>query len=645
MSADDPLLRLSVEALTQLSNAGLVKRAQRELDTLPPPALARVDGTLEARFADGVLTRFPPAAGVRESHCSCGAALCRHRLIAVLAWQRQQGEQPRAPLRSPGAISPAALQQWAGPLAWAQAERLQAGGLLVEVRRAGAQDPVPTALLPQASVRFHGGDDPAAAQSDAAESEHRCQVVLAVWAFQRADAEAPQAAAVQVQLGARSVAHAALRPALVELCVGLWRHGLVDGGARHGPALALALQVAEQIGATWMQLALQALEQWLAGYAARSALVELKDGLALVAELIARERAAAGRGALAAQHALGVGERLSTPLARVRLRALGLRIRADGEQRSACVALADPDTSTRIAWRCAWDNAGSSGAASVQRATEVRVSNSGRLQALAHGQLVSVSVQRRADGELRLGSGHGGRSSLLGQSPDWSDLPAALLHRRLADWRAARSHLPPPLLRPRQALADHAVLRGLRVDDLGFDPATQCLHALLRDSDDAPLLLLRPWERAAPGALDALARMLQAEAPLTIAGSLRDGALPQIDPWALTDDHTLCVPDLALPDGSVRQLAIATLPQIDDPLHTLLGRAEDWLASCLVQGGDRGQAQTLVPALRRAGLGELADEVHWLASEFAHGDPASAYARLGDLLIRLALSADALSAS
>lgn len=644
MSADDPLLRLSIEALTQLTNAGLVKRAQRELETLPAPQLERVDGSLNAVFADGVRTQFPPGAGVREARCSCGAALCRHRLIAVLAWQRQAGEIRAEPLRSPGAIRDEGLQQWAGPLAWAQAERIRAGGLLVDVRRPGAGDPVPTALLPHASVRFHGGDDPAAAQSDAAESEHRAQVVLAVWAFQRADAEAPESASVQVQLGARQVRSDGLAAPLAALCAGLLRHGLGDGGARHAPALAAAQQAAEQAGATWMQLALQALEQWLAAYAARSALFELHAGLPLLAEIAARERAARGAGALAPQHALGVGERMLTPLARVRLRALGLRIRADGEQRSASVALVDPDTSARIAWRCDWDNAGSTGAASAQRAAQVRVSNSGRLLELAHGQLVSVSVQRRADGELRLGSGHGGRTSLLGQSPDWSDLPAAIVHTRIGDRRGARAHLPPPLLRPRQALTDHVVFSGLRVADIGFDPATQCLHALLHDADDAPLLLLRPWERAAPGALDALARALNADGTLTIAGSLNDtGSLPQLDPWALTDGQTLTVPDLAAPDGAVRQLPIATLPHVDDPLAGVLRRAEDWLATRLINPGHHDQAMAVSNTLRRAGLSDLADGVHWLATEFEASDDTSAYHRLGDLLIQLALTRHALA--
>ena len=53
------LLALTDDGLTQLSNAGLVKRAQRELAAGTHPVLMELeDGTIEARFADGTLTRL-----------------------------------------------------------------------------------------------------------------------------------------------------------------------------------------------------------------------------------------------------------------------------------------------------------------------------------------------------------------------------------------------------------------------------------------------------------------------------------------------------------------------------------------------------------------------------------------------------------
>jgi hypothetical protein len=657
MTTPDPLLRLTVEALTQLTNVGLVKRAQREVEAGALPTLSRADdGSLQAEFADGVRTQFAPGAGIADARCSCGAALCRHRLIVVLALQRRAADSmPTAPpLRSPGAIDDAALAAWAGPTAWAQAQRWRGAGLLVDVRRASTSDPVPTALLAQATVRFHGGDDPGAAQSDAAVSDHRACVVIGVWAFRAADGESADAPHARVQLGSRAVLAAGIHAPLARLVAGLIQHGLVDGGTRHAPALTDALDAARRLGATWLQLALQELEGWFAAFDARSARFQVGDGLALLAELGARMRAANGTGELAAQHSLGVGERLETPLARVRLRTLGLRIEADVEQRRARVALHDPDTSARIAWSYRWDNAGATGIASVTRSQQARVGNSGRLAELAHGQLVTVSAHRRADGELRLGSGHGGRTSLLGQSADWSELPSTLVVTRLADWRAARAHLPPALLRPRHALAEHIVFAPAAISEVGFDPAAQSVHALLTDSDGESLLLTRAWESAAPGALDALARALTATVPIGhVAGVLREtGGLAELDPWALSDGASLSIPDLANPDGAVRNLPIGAVPAVGDPLTQALARAEDWLAGRLLSGPGaaawRTRAGELATHLQRVGWSDLADAVQTLAEAVedpSRRDEAALAEPAINLLLRLQLTRDVLAAA
>lgn len=643
----DPLLHLSSEALTQLTNAGLVKRALREAEAGAPAALGRdTDGVLRARFADGVITEFAPGQGVADARCSCGAALCRHRLIVIFAWQRRAGPQAPRELSSPGAIEDAALEAWAGPGAWAQAQALRERGLLVDIRRADASDPVPTALLPHASVRFHGGSDPGAAQSDAAAAEHRAAVVLACLAFRIADADAPGQAQARVQLGAREIDSAPLHAAVQQLVAALLRHGLADGAARHAMALSQALDAARQLGATWLLLALGELERWLSAFDARSARFNLGEGLTLLAEVVARMRAASAPAELAAQHALGVGERLEVSLARVRLRSLGLRIEADGEQRQARLALLDPDTATRIAWRCAWDNRGAQGADCATRSAEARVSNSGRLRELAQGQLVTVSAFRRADGELRLGTGQGGRTSLLAQSPDWSDLPPGLVLERLADWRARRAHLPPSLLCPRQALSAHVVFAPRAVLEVGYDPASQSLHALLLDADEQAVLLQRGYESAAPGALDALARFLCADpAPRHIAGILReDTVLPRLDPWALSNGSELCIPDLAVPDGAVRDLPLAAVPAAEDVLARTLTQAQDWLAARLLSGPGAAAWTTrgaeLHTRLQRVGWSDLGAASGALLQSLhdPEANTATLYAAGGDLLLQLELT-------
>lgn len=78
---------LTDDGLTQLSNAGLVKRAQRELANGTGPELAELDdGTIEARFADGTLTRLAPGRELADASCTCpSSGVCRHRVMLAMA--------------------------------------------------------------------------------------------------------------------------------------------------------------------------------------------------------------------------------------------------------------------------------------------------------------------------------------------------------------------------------------------------------------------------------------------------------------------------------------------------------------------------------------------------------------------------------
>src|SRR5262245_47922847 len=83
------LLALTPDALARLANVGLVKRAQKELESGAAPALVEEpDGTVVATARDRATTRLPPGVALKQATCTCGAAqVCRHRIAAVLAYQ------------------------------------------------------------------------------------------------------------------------------------------------------------------------------------------------------------------------------------------------------------------------------------------------------------------------------------------------------------------------------------------------------------------------------------------------------------------------------------------------------------------------------------------------------------------------------
>ena len=84
------LLALTPESLAALTNPGLLKRAQKEMDAGQGPTVSEApDGTVTGVFADGVTTTLPPHTALPAAACSCGAATaCRHRVEVVLAYAK-----------------------------------------------------------------------------------------------------------------------------------------------------------------------------------------------------------------------------------------------------------------------------------------------------------------------------------------------------------------------------------------------------------------------------------------------------------------------------------------------------------------------------------------------------------------------------
>src|SRR5262249_6594821 len=149
---------------TALSNAGLVKRAQKEIEQGKGPKIQEdADGAVTGAFPDGVTARLPPGTPLREAPCSCGAAgVCRHRVAVALAYPARQarpgreGEAPPSavPAGSPGEIGDDALLARIGRKLLNRARDLARGGVSVEIRRPDAAEPVATAVLPACTVRF-----------------------------------------------------------------------------------------------------------------------------------------------------------------------------------------------------------------------------------------------------------------------------------------------------------------------------------------------------------------------------------------------------------------------------------------------------------------------------------------------------------
>lgn len=640
------LLHLSPEALTQLTNAGLVKRAVREREAGYVPHLTlQADATLLADFPDGVHIRWPAGKPPAQAHCSCPATgICRHRIIAALQFRAESdtggvagavGSNPEnAPPTlstslpaSPGAASDAAISALLPPAVLARAQKERDAGLAVLVRRQAAGEPCDTARLPAATVRFWAGAAIEAARCDCIQQAACEHVALGVWAFRQADAQAPTAASVDVRLGAPGAA-VVLDPGPYRDYLGaLLMHGVVSGTAGSAQALSLTRAAATDAGAEWIVATLADLEDWSTAWAARSARYAAETGVDAVTELFLRLKlgAAAGR----ARAVLGIGQPHEVALDRLRLLCLGARTERDGDARRTRLVLADPDTGTLMALVHDWqvpppadaaiaDGPGDAARREEAQRASARVAPGVKLAALVGGQLLSRQARRFADGRIALARARNAQNSLLPQSGGWDDLARPLRTTLVADLVRERSRH--PLVETRQAAGAFVVFSPARITNAFFDPHAQTVQCTALDAEGAALLITRSHTAQARRALEKLAGALSGVhgSCRHIAGQLSwQGSLPTLEPWSLVCDQTISLDDSDAVCGDADALAALPLGHArtadDDPLLATLLSVRALLAALLHHGIGAlplswlADSRSTVERLRQIGWPALAD--------------------------------------
>lgn len=619
----DDLLHLSPEALSHAANAGIVKRAVRELAAGYRPALVLDDaGTLAATFDDGVTCRWPPGVTLQAVQCSCGASgVCRHRIIAALAYRESAQTDAAAPASAApvASVSDEALARVIPAVLLAQAQALRDAGLSVELRRPASGEPCETARLPSATVRFWGGAALEAARCDcvrAAACEH---VALGAWAFQageQQDASAPQ---LTVRLGGLGRVQGLDSAPFEQLVQALLRQGTAQGNAALLQGLSSARAAAAD--AAWLGFLVADLETWSEAYARRSALYDAAEGVDLLAELSLR--LSAGRLPGHASAVLGTGQAGETALDRLRLMCLGARTRRDGETRHTQLVMADIETGTRLVLTHDWRVPEARLADEATLRAAERLAPGVRLEALAQGQLLAQQAARRPDGSVRLARARSSQNSVLPQAASWEALGPPVRFDSIAALRAEMRAHPVAALQPRHAARRFVVFSPTSTDDPVYDAQAQALVTVLRDAQGEPLLLRRAHERHAPHALDAMAAVTTGRhATLRhVAGVLSwHHGLPLLEPWALGCDGQVIVPDFAGPTGALAALPLGSAADDEpDACGALLEALRQHLGALLHHGLTRlprtwlDTATQLAARLDDGGLRHLAQALRqWL---------------------------------
>ncbi|NHZ97298.1 SWIM zinc finger family protein [Massilia sp. CCM 8734] len=642
MSTRTDLLELSVDALTALSNAGFVKRAQKDVfEGKLPEIEQQPDGAVLARYPDGITTTLPPGLPLREARCSCPATgLCRHRVTLVLAYQSKYA----------GGASEAV----ADAVPWCPSTLAGAVDLLPRVtldqarRMAGARPAIrltagstPNARLPMCDVRFLSRTSLALARCDCKQAENCAHIALAVWAFAQGERQQPGFSSMTVELDL--AADAAPTPvqdgasaveAIVALASQLWLDGTSQNPLILDTRFEKALQEASQLGWRWVVEALTQLRQAVAGQHARASNADPATLLHLVSMLMARLGAARARTPLPASQILGMGVSGEVALDHLRLVPMGSQCWSDEAVDGVRMIWADPDTLAVTVMEKTWPRA-DSGATPVALRDRRLVGMP--LHRLAASQIITRAAKRRANGLLTVGTGATQTSALPLSGGAWDTLASPLRQPDVASLRAHLRSLPPDFVRPLHAIEHVHVVPVAALVDCLWDAASQtlCARVQLAAGDDNLLLLRLRHDAATPGAIDALARAL-ADDPLAVAGSVSSEAGQlSMTPLAVLTAQGLQVPQLAA-QGTPVNLARG---QGDDKsaLHALLEGTMNLLAQSLRQGvrhqgdGAVARATEQASALRAAGLARCADALAAAMESVKSSDPTMLPERLAAL--------------
>ena len=672
MSARADLLALTEDALVSLTNRGLYKRAVKEVAAGTGPTVAADGDVVRGTFPDGVGCALPPG-GLEAAECGCGASgPCRHVVAVVLAYQASDSARSAASASaasaaveewSPGDFTDEDLEALLGKRSMASARRRLAAGYLARVHTATAEEPVPRVELPNCSVRFLVPRDLAYARSDARDGKEA--IALAVWAWRTWAEQAGEVGDQHFSVGGFSglsgpdglgaTGDAGATPdatpgvatvdsssdpleSAIDLAADIFLTGVANLAAGFTPRLARLRRDLDAANLRWPLLAADDLADQLAAHAERAARHRPELVADLLAELVARSRAAASVRGQPRSRVLGTDEAAEVALRRLRLTALGCRVQAVGDDRRVLVFLADPAAGTVLTLENHHPGPATGSDLAGRRLAGSTVAT------LAGGNVVTETAHRRADRRLRLAVNRVARTTVSQSGGAWDHLPPGLLARDLDALAAEFDRLPPRLIRPRVDAEDVRVVETAEVTDLGYHPGSQRLTATIHGTAAGTAHLVAEHRAVAPAALDALADALTRN-PRYVSATIRRGRGGLVlTPIAIVAEGRVIVPDLAAGTGD-EDLATAGATR-SDPLTDAIDSALFLLSETTHRGARHlpptfsARLEATAHTLATAGLTRSADDLRTLARVLGPDPGRAAFDAWTDAAIRLITTAE-----
>ena len=623
------LLALSPDDLTALTNRGTVKRAQREVE--PGECVGELteapDGTLTAKWSDGVECVLPAGAVLADGRCSCAAVgLCRHLVRTVLAYQRQAAQAaPEAPAPQgpwgPGAISDEELARHYRPSALAKLREQFERGVLVELVRSAK--PSARFHLQGCMRRFLVPGDPRYTHCDCAEPAPCGHAALAVWAFRLLPPD--QSAAILATGAQAPPAPIGLLDGIEAALLELTEFGVSGAAAAWAARLAKLEEACRATDLVWPAEVLAELHQQHERYAAHDALFAPERVADLAGELLARcDAIRHDTGAMPQLLVRGASGDKAGAVGSARFIGLGCGARVRRRSVELTAYLQDSDSGTVVAVRREFPD-GDPGQparpfAELAQAPAVKGSP---FAALGAGQLLIRGGKRTAGYQLLPGRAD---ASVQPQGFAWESLRPPVLAEELAELDARLSALPPASLRPRRVAEDFHVCAVAGAEAVQFVAATQTIQAVLVDARGGRALLEHPYtSRGAAGAEALLARLADRPEGLRfVSGPVRRGpAVLVIRPvclvWEEAGQRTALQPWVDSGTGTAARLHPPVAAVAGDAAGEYLTQLQAALGELLVLGLARADAlvtrrwQQLRHSGEAVGLARLARQVAPLA--------------------------------
>ena len=524
------LIALSPDDLSAMANRGLVKRAQKEIESsdLTAQWTEGEDGTICAVWSDQVTCTLPGQKTLKDAKCTCSSLeLCRHVLRTVLAWQRRQTDsvsggktEPAAPVAwDPGErITDALIDTQVIKTVRDRASTLWSQGLLAELLR--SDKPSARFHYPGHTVRFPVPDDIRYARCSCSDQAPCVHAVLAVRAFRLLPPDMSSGIVTEGPV-VKPVPPEPLHAA--EGCV---RDLLTDGLASLSTAWRDRVRristECDEATLAWPAQILEELAEDFDHYSARDAAFNPAQTARRSGELLLRiDAILSGCAPVPQPFIRGMKSDRDTELGAARFIGLGAMVTETLSSSTISVFLQDCDNGYVLALTRSFAEDPESATPrkpfhQLARTTAVKDAS---LSLLASGQLITQGGRRTAVGRLVIGRA---RAVVNPQNYAWEQLKAPVLVEDFAELSARLRLLPPASFRSRRAAADFHVCPIQSVEQAAFDPKTNSVIALLCDPSGRHAFMSHPWsERGQTGAEALLAALSSGSKPLFVAGHMR----------------------------------------------------------------------------------------------------------------------------